>query len=57
MKKDILKNDFSSYSTGAELVERADKNIIKRAVLLKKQLRENRTVIVTVQNSKILTHA
>lgn len=50
----IIKNDFSSYLTGEELVARADKHVMQRAILLKKQLRENRTDMVGGKN---LTHA
>lgn len=54
MDAPIIKNDFSSYLTGEELVARADKHVMQRAILLKKQLRENRTDMV---NGKNLTHA
>lgn len=57
MKKNISKNDFSAYLTGAELVERADAHIMRRAALLKKELGENRKITISVQNSKKLTHA
>lgn len=57
MKTDIIENNFSWYLTGDELIERADKSIMKRAVLLKKQLHENRMMTVTRQNNKQLTHA
>jgi hypothetical protein len=57
METVISKNDFSAYLTGDELIERADKYIMTRATLLKKQLRENEMNVVVAQNSKKLTHA
>ncbi|MCK9272728.1 hypothetical protein M0P65_04255 [Candidatus Gracilibacteria bacterium] len=50
------KVDFSGYISGNKLLENTDKYIIKRAVLLKKQLKEDKKGIGNVKTKNLLKY-
>jgi len=47
------KVDFSWYISGNKLLENTDKYIIKRAVLLKKQLKEDKKALGNVKSKTL----